>query len=88
MGFNGLVIADDLGAAVAVKDVDPGERGVRFLAAGGDVIINADPQLVEPMSQAIIARAQEDPEFAQAITASAARVLTLKNDLRMLDCED
>ena len=78
LGFEGVVIADDLGAAVAVKEVSPGERAVRFLQAGGDLVITADPELAAPMAKAILARAEQDQAFAAELTRKAERVLALK----------
>lgn len=85
LGFDGVVIADDLGAAGAVKDTPPGERAVLFLAAGGDLVINADPALATEMSLAIV-QAMEDPVFAEQVTESVARVLALKEHVGTIDC--
>lgn len=78
LGFTGVVIADDLGAAAAVKDVTPGQRAVRFLRAGGDLAITADPALTEQMVSAILDEARADAAFAAAIAEKANRVLALK----------
>lgn len=86
LGFEGVVIADDLGAAVAVSDIPPADRGVRFIEAGGDVVINANPALMEEMLAATIARAEEDPDFAGQVTSSATRVLDLKSWLGLVEC--
>lgn len=86
LAFNGVVIADDLGAAGAVADTPPAERGVRFLAAGGDIVINADPTILQEMVAATLARAEADPAFAQQVGASATRVLELKSWLGLVSC--
>lgn len=78
LGFEGVVIADDLGAAVAVKEVSPGERALRFLQAGGDLVITADPSLAAPMAEAILAKARQDQAFAADLARKAERVLKLK----------
>src|SRR3954447_25540298 len=39
IGFRGPIITDDVATAVAVRDVPPGERAVRFLAAGGTLVL-------------------------------------------------
>ena len=44
LGFDGVVIADDLGAAAEVASVPAGRRAVRFVAAGGDIVITAGPR--------------------------------------------
>ena len=78
LGFTGVVIADDLGAAAAVKDVPAGERAIRFLRAGGDLVINADPSLTRSMVGGILDLARNDADFAAAVTEKAGRVLRLK----------
>ncbi|MGA4668845.1 glycoside hydrolase family 3 N-terminal domain-containing protein [Propionibacteriaceae bacterium Y1923] len=81
LGFEGVVIADDLGAAVAVKDVTPGERALRFLRAGGDLVITADPGLVEEMVSAVLDVARSDEAFADEVALKAGRVLALKHSV-------
>ena len=86
LGFDGVVISDDLGAAAQVRDVAPGERALGFLEAGGDVVINGDPSIHTAMVVATLAAAEEDPDFAAAIEAKAARVLDLKATLDLAPC--
>ena len=85
-GFDGVVIADDLGAAGSVAGLAPGERAVRFLAAGGDLAINADPAIMAEMVTATLEEADSDPAFEERVTASAARVLALKSSAGLLGC--
>lgn len=86
LGFEGVAISDDLGAAVAVDGVSPGQRAVRFFAAGGDLLINADPDLMPEMLEATTTWAAEDPENAERLTQSATRVLELKQKAGLLSC--
>ena len=51
LGFTGVAISDDLGAAESVSGVSPGDRAVRFFAAGGDLLINADVTLQAAMTE-------------------------------------
>lgn len=37
--FSGLIMSDDLGNARAVSSMPPGQRAVRFVAAGGDMVL-------------------------------------------------
>jgi len=85
-GYQGVVISDDLGAAASVRSIPAGQRAVRFVAAGGDVVIDADPSLVPAMAKALLAKAAKEPAFAKRITESAARVLALKQDLGTFTC--
>nr|WP_257907475.1 glycoside hydrolase family 3 N-terminal domain-containing protein [Janibacter limosus] len=43
MGFDGVAITDDVGAAKAVSATPVGERATKFIAAGGDIVLTADP---------------------------------------------
>ena len=86
LGFTGVAISDDLGAAESVSGVSPGDRAVRFFAAGGDLLINADVTLQAAMTDAVLKRAKADPAFARQVTTSAARVLALKASLGIGSC--
>jgi len=86
LGFAGVVISDDLGRAVAVAAVPAAQRAVRFVAAGGDLVLTVDPQTAGPMIDALVSRAAADPEFAAALTASARRVLDVKHTQGLLRC--
>ncbi len=87
IGFRGLIVSDDLGRAVQVSAVAPGQRAVRFLAAGGDVVLTADPATLGPMIDAVLSAATDDPEFAARVTDSQRRILEAKSDAGLLPCE-
>ena len=78
LGFDGVVISDDLGAARAVADVPPAERATRFVAAGGDVVLTGLPSTVPAMAGALRDKAAAEPAFAAQVDAAATRVLDLK----------
>ncbi|VEI16585.1 Beta-hexosaminidase [Actinomyces viscosus] len=83
MGFSGVVITDDVSAAVQVQGVAAGERAVRAVRAGCDIVLaSADPTVAADMVKALIAAAQSDPAFAARVDESAARVLALKGSLQ------
>ncbi|MGH3996584.1 MAG: glycoside hydrolase family 3 N-terminal domain-containing protein [Pseudonocardiaceae bacterium] len=86
IGFRGLVVSDDLGRAEQVATVAPGERAVRFLAAGGDIVLTADPATLGPMIDAVLSAATNDPGFAARITDAQRRILEAKSQLRLLPC--
>lgn len=83
--FKGVIISDDLSAR-AVLDLAPGERAVRFLRAGGDLIIVGDPRSVSAMTSAIVTRAKLSRQFAAGVTARATRVLALKARRGLAHC--
>ena len=85
-GYDGVVISDDLGAAAALASVPAPMRAVRFLAAGGDLVINADPRLTSAMVSGVKEHADRDAAFERQLTRSAARVLRLKAGLGLHSC--
>lgn len=85
-GFKGVVISDDLGNAVAVKSVSPGDRAVKFLSAGGDVVLTVEPNLIPAMTKAVEARVRQSPAFGKQVDASVHRVLNAKQKAGLLTC--
>lgn len=86
IGFRGLVVSDDLGRAEQVAAVTPGQRAVRFLAAGGDIVVTADPATLGPMIDAVLAAATNDPGFAARVIDAQRRILEAKSHLGLLPC--
>ena len=83
MGFSGVVITDDVSAAVQVQDVSAGDRAVRAIRAGCDIVLaSADPTVAADMVKALISTARSDPAFAARVDESATRVLNLKKSLQ------
>ncbi|MGY1745257.1 glycoside hydrolase family 3 N-terminal domain-containing protein [Blastococcus sp. SYSU D00695] len=78
LGFDGVVISDDLGAAAAVQDVPPGDRAVRFLAAGGTLVLTVDPAVLPAMIDAVVDRAGTDPAFSAQVDAAVRTALLAK----------
>ncbi len=86
LGWQGVVVSDDLGVAVQVASVPAGERAVRFVEAGGDLAVTVDPQLADDMAGALATRAGSDPAFAAKVKASTLRVLELKAHRQLASC--
>ncbi|MEU4289935.1 glycoside hydrolase family 3 N-terminal domain-containing protein [Kribbella sp. NPDC026596] len=86
LGWSGVVITDDVGAAAEVASVPAGQRATRFVAAGGDIVINAKAALTATMMNALVVKAQQDKAFAAKLTSSVRRVLTLKQDHGLVSC--
>ena len=78
LGFDGVVISDDLGNAEAVSNVAVGDRAVRFLAAGGTLVLSLQPSDLEPMVEAVLARADADPGFAAVVDDAVRTALLAK----------
>jgi beta-N-acetylhexosaminidase len=86
LGFDGVVITDDVGAAKAVQSVPVGQRATRFIAAGGDIVLTADATQAPVMRSAILTRMKASPSFAKQVDASVVRVLALKTRLGLASC--
>jgi beta-N-acetylhexosaminidase len=78
LGCGGVVISDDVSIAVAVADVPAGERAVRFLAAGGTLVLIAHADPLPQMIDAVMARAAADPAFAAQVQAAERTALAAK----------
>lgn len=82
VGFDGVVMSDDLSGATQVAAWAPGDRAVLAVSAGVDLVLaSADPSVAGPMAQALVARAQADPAFAARVDEAARRVLAAKSGL-------
>lgn len=82
LGFDGVVITDDVSAAAQVQDWSPAQRAVLTIEAGGDMVLaSADPGVVPAMADALVERATTDPAFAARVDASVVRVLAAKERL-------
>ncbi|WP_249138682.1 glycoside hydrolase family 3 N-terminal domain-containing protein [Phycicoccus avicenniae] len=85
LGYDGVVITDDVNAE-SVRSVPPGERAVRVLGAGGDIVLTGDPTQAPEMLDALRAEAGQDEDFAAQVDASVERVLALKDEMGLLPC--
>jgi beta-N-acetylhexosaminidase len=85
-GYDKVVISDDLGAARALRDIPAKQRAVRFVDAGGDLAISVEPKAAAAMAKGLVARAKDDPAFAERLTESATRVLVLKQEYGLVSC--
>ncbi|MET9894691.1 glycoside hydrolase family 3 N-terminal domain-containing protein [Streptomyces sp. NPDC006465] len=86
LGFKGVVISDDLGNAVAVKSVSPGDRAVKFLSAGGDVVLTVEPNLIPAMTNAVRGRMTQSATFREQVDGSVHRILNAKQKAGLLSC--
>jgi len=85
LGWHGVVITDDMNA-VAVSGVPVGQRAVRFIAAGGDIVLTGQASDATPMIDALMDRSDSDAKFASELKASVHRVLSLKHRLGLVRC--
>jgi beta-N-acetylhexosaminidase len=86
MGFQGVIISDDLGNTAAVASIPPGNRAIDFLSAGGDMIISKTSAPAHAMVLAIRSRAAADANFHQRVDDAALRILRAKQAWGLLSC--
>ena len=86
LGWKGVVITDDVGAAKAVSAVPVGQRATRFVDAGGDIVLSAPPSTIPTMHDALTAKMADDPAFAAKVKAAATRVVDLKIRMKLATC--
>lgn len=86
LGFDGVVVSDDLGATVAVANITTGDRAIDFLVAGGDLIISKTVAPAQAMAAAISARATGDAAFRGRVDDAALRVLRAKAARGLVTC--
>jgi beta-N-acetylhexosaminidase len=86
LGFNGVIISDDMGQAAAVQSVPVGSRAVDFLTAGGDLVTSQSLAPAEQMAAGVLAKASGSAAFRATVDAAAQRVLTAKQAAGLLPC--
>ena len=86
LGFNGVVVSDDLGATVAVANIAPADRAINFLAAGGDLIISKTVAPAIAMAAAIRLRVSTDAAFRQRVDDAALRIVGAKAARGLVSC--
>jgi beta-N-acetylhexosaminidase len=84
LGFRGAVISDDLANARQVSRWSPGGRAVRFIRAGGDVVLTVSPAALPAMYDAVLARARTNAGFRAKVDRAALRVLRTKESHQLL----
>jgi len=88
LGFDGLVVTDDLGMHGAIQGLAPGEiPGLEALKAGADLLLYVSPQ--DPEIDALVAAIAQEletrPDFAAEFEASTRRILRHKQRYCLLD---
>ncbi|MGJ3188830.1 glycoside hydrolase family 3 protein [Paenarthrobacter nitroguajacolicus] len=77
-GFKGIVLSDDLCSAAQLEAWSDADRALKFFAAGGTMLVCADPASIPLMHQAVTQKAQADPAFRAKVDAAALTVLRVK----------
>ena len=85
LGYNGVVITDDVNAS-AVRATPAPQRAVEVVDAGGDIVLTGDASVATSMLRALENEAGDDPRFAAKVDASVERVIALKERMGLLPC--
>jgi len=78
LGYQGVVISDDLCEAKQVAQTPVGQRAIKFVAAGGTVPLCVKSGKAITMVQALGKEAKANPKFAKQVRAAATLVLEAK----------
>ena len=86
LGFNGVIVSDDIGDAAAVASIPAGQRALDFLNAGGDLITSQSFAPAEEMASTVLATASSNSSFRAIVDAAVRRVLAAKQVQGLLPC--
>ncbi|MGI8523177.1 MAG: glycoside hydrolase family 3 N-terminal domain-containing protein [Nocardioides sp.] len=78
LGFRGVAMSDDLADARQLSPWRWGVRAVRFIGAGGNLVLAVNPRVLPEMYSAVLRRAEHRPSFRAKVNSSALRILRLK----------
>jgi beta-N-acetylhexosaminidase len=84
LGFRGVVISDDLANARQVARWSAAARAVKFVGAGGDLVLTVSPSKLPAMYDAVLHRAQRNATFRAKVNSAALRVLQAKERRHLL----
>ena len=85
MGFTGVIVSDDLGAA-AVAGLPPAERAEAFLDAGGDMLTEQSAGVAAQMAPAVLHKTATDKEFRARVANAVMKILAAKAEYGLLAC--
>ncbi|XAS70874.1 glycoside hydrolase family 3 N-terminal domain-containing protein [Micrococcaceae bacterium Sec5.1] len=77
-GFKGIILSDDVCSAAQLKPWTTADRAINFFAAGGTMLLCADPGSIPAMYDAVLQKAQSEPDFRTKVDAAALTVLSVK----------
>lgn len=76
--FHGVIVSDDVGISKQLSGTSVADRAVKFIAAGGDIVLTVDATQAPTMTAALISRARSDPAFRRQVDIAALVVLRAK----------
>lgn len=84
LGFDGIIISDDICDAVQLSPFLPAHRASNFIAAGGTMALCTNQTILPQLYQGMVDRAGSDPAFAAQVDAAALKVLEAKAQVKLL----
>ncbi|WP_245532425.1 glycoside hydrolase family 3 N-terminal domain-containing protein [Acaricomes phytoseiuli] len=78
LGFDGIVVSDDMCDAVQLSPYAPATRAADFIAAGGTMALCTNPAVLPAFYQGVLDRAAADPVFAKTLDEAVLKVLESK----------
>lgn len=78
LGFRGVVVSDDLANSRQMARWSYGDRAVKFIDAGGDLVLTVNPAALPAMYRAVLWRAEHVPAFRAKVDRAALLVLQEK----------
>ena len=84
LGFRGVVVSDDLAIARQVARWRYGQRAVKFIRAGGDLVLASSPQALPAMYHAVLYRARHNRAFRAKVDHAALLILRAKQRQHLL----
>lgn len=84
LGFDGIIISDDICDAVQLSPFLPAHRAADFLAAGGTMALCTNQKILPQLYHGVLDRAGSDPAFAAQLDAAALKVLEAKAAVHLL----
>jgi beta-N-acetylhexosaminidase len=85
LGFDGVIMSDTL-SATAVTSLTPAVRAVRFLEAGGDMIVLNPLTTAITMATAVLNRTTTSSAFRGRVDNAVLRILEAKDAAGLLPC--
>jgi beta-N-acetylhexosaminidase len=86
LGFTGMIVSDSLAGAAAIASVPVAQRAVRFVQAGGDLVLTTSASKAPMMIKGLIAAAHASAAFTTQLTAAATAVVRAKYATGLLSC--
>ena len=86
IGFDGIILSADLSRTTAATTYPLKQRGVRFIQAGGDLVLSASSSRSLDLLVGMLAEDSTSPTFRDLVDDAALRVLAVKAEHGVIAC--